>query len=107
MLVKANRTGRAKRYGQATVCLLPEFLRDVELHDMYQAVIEPRREVMRRVLRGGVERGELRADLDIELTLLMISGPNMMQNMMRWNPAIKEEGFAEALVDAVLRGASA
>jgi hypothetical protein len=37
----------------------------------------------------------------------MISGPNMMQNMMRWNPAIKEEGFAEALVDAVLRGASA
>lgn len=107
MLVKANRSGRALRYGQATVCLLPEFLKDEQLHDMYQAVIEPRRDVMRQVIRRGVETGELRADLDVELTLLMISGPSMMQNMLRWNPAIKEEGFAEALVDSVLRGAAA
>src|SRR5690349_6380219 len=50
MLVKANRSGRARRYGKATVCLLPEFLRDEQLHHMHQAVIEPRREVMRAVL---------------------------------------------------------
>jgi hypothetical protein len=41
------------------------------------------------------------------MTLLMISGPSMMQNMLRWNPAVKEEGFAESLVDGVLRGAAA
>jgi AcrR family transcriptional regulator len=107
MLVKANRTGRAERYGKVTACLLPELLKDDELAGMYHAVVEPRREVMRQVLRRGIESGELRPDLDVELTLLMISAPNMMQNMLRWNPRIKEEGFPEVLVDAVLRGAAA
>jgi AcrR family transcriptional regulator len=106
MLVKANRSGRAKRYGKATVCLLPEFLKDNELHHMYQAVIEPRRDVMRKVLQRGVDNGELRSDLNVELTLLMIQGPSMMQNMLNWNPNVAEDGFAEALIDSVLRGAS-
>ena len=107
MLVQANRTGRAKRYGAVTACLVPELLRDPDLLRMYQRVVEPRRDVMRQVLRRGVATGELRADLDVELTLLMISGPSMMQNMLNWNPEVAEEGFAEALVDAVLRGAAA
>ncbi|WP_307853578.1 TetR/AcrR family transcriptional regulator [Paractinoplanes toevensis] len=107
MLVKANRSGKARRYGKATVCLLPEFLKDEQLHHMYQAVIEPRRDVMRGVLRRGIENGELRPDLDVELSLLMIQGPGMMQHMLNWNPGIPEEGFAEALIDAFLRGASA
>ncbi|MFC7277065.1 TetR/AcrR family transcriptional regulator [Paractinoplanes rhizophilus] len=107
LLVKANRTGRARRYGKVTVCLMPEFVRDENLHSMYQAVIEPRRDLMRQVLRRGVANGELRADLDVELTLLMIAGPSMMQSLLHWNPAVQEEGFAEALVDSVLRGAAA
>jgi AcrR family transcriptional regulator len=107
MLVKANRSGRAKRFGKATVCLLPEFLRDEQLHQMHQAIVEPRRDVMRQVLRRGIDSGELRADLDVELTLLMIQGPGMMQNMLNWNPNVPEEGFAESLIDAVLRGAAA
>ena len=107
LLVKANRSGRALRYGQATVCLLPEFLKDPHLHDMYRAVVEPRRQVMREVLQRGVANGELRADLDVELALLMISGPSMMQNMLKWNPAVPSEGFAEALVDSFMRGAAA
>jgi AcrR family transcriptional regulator len=107
MLVKANRSGRAKRFGKATVCLLPEFLRDETLHQMHQAIVEPRRDVMRQVLRRGVENGELRPDLDIEMTLLMIQGPSMMQNMLNWNPSIPEEGFSETLIDAILRGAAA
>ncbi|GAA0576673.1 TetR/AcrR family transcriptional regulator [Paractinoplanes ferrugineus] len=107
MLVKANRSGRAQKYGKATVCLLPEFLKDEQLHHMYQAVIEPRRDVMRSVLRRGVQSGELRPDLDIELTLLMIQGPGMMQHMLNWNPNIADDGFAETLIDAILRGAAA
>ncbi|HEX9999375.1 MAG TPA: TetR/AcrR family transcriptional regulator [Actinoplanes sp.] len=107
MLIRANRTGRARRYGKVTACLLPEFNRDDELRAMYQAIIEPRRDVMRGVLRRGVATGELRADLEIELTLLMLSGPSMVQNMLSWNPRVPEDGFAEALVDAVLRGAAA
>jgi hypothetical protein len=37
----------------------------------------------------------------------MISGPSMMQNMLHWNPAVAEEGFAESLIDSILRGAAA
>ena len=105
MLVRANRTGRARRYGKVTACLLPELLKDDQLHSMYQAVVEPRRDVMRSVLRRGVDSGELRPDLDIELTLLMVQGPSMVQNMLRSTPHLTDEDFPEALVDAVLRGA--
>jgi AcrR family transcriptional regulator len=107
MLIRANRTARARRFGKATACLLPEFNRDDELRKMYQLIIEPRRDVMRGVLRRGVANGELRADLDVELALLMLSGPSMAQTMFSWNPRVPEDGFAEALVDAVLRGAAA
>ena len=107
MLVAANRTSRAKRYGKVTACLMPEFSRDAEMSRMYQTLMEPRRDVMRRVLQRGIETGELRADLDVELTLLMLSGPSMVQNMLNWNPRVPEEGFAESLVDALLRGAAA
>lgn len=107
MLVKANRSGRAERHGKVSACLIPEFIRDPSLHDMYQAVVEPRRDVTRQVLLRGIATGELRPDLDVELTLLMLSGPSMLQNMLRWNPRVPEEGYAEALVDALLRGAAA
>jgi AcrR family transcriptional regulator len=107
MLVASNRSKRLERYGKATACLLPELVRSPEMHRVHQGVMEPRRNLMRQVLRRGIETGELRADLDVELTLLMLSGPAMVQNMLKWNPLVPEEGFAEALVDAVLRGAAA
>ncbi|HEY0535722.1 MAG TPA: TetR/AcrR family transcriptional regulator [Actinoplanes sp.] len=106
-LVAANWTSRAKRYGKVTACLLPQFGADDEMHRVYRAITEPRREAMRQVLRRGIETGELRADLDVELSLLMISGPSLVQNMLRWNPLVAEEGFPETLVDAFLRGAGA
>ena len=108
MLVRANRTGRARRYGKVTACLLPELLKDDGLNNMYQAALEPRRDVMRSVLRRGIENGELRPDLDIEFTLLMIQGPSMMSNMMRSTAGhIPDDEFPEVLVDAILRGAAA
>jgi AcrR family transcriptional regulator len=106
MLVAGMRALRSEQYGKATACLLPELVRSPEMHRVHQGVIEPRRDVMRQVLRRGIENGELRADLDVELTLLMLSGPAIAQNMLRWNPHVPDEGFAEALVDAVLRGAA-
>jgi hypothetical protein len=62
---------------------------------------------MRGVLRRGVESGELRADLDIELTVLMLTAPGLAQNMLNLVPNVPRETFAEALVDAILRGAAA
>jgi AcrR family transcriptional regulator len=106
-LIKANRSSRQHNYGKVTACLMPELMRDEQIMAGYQAVIEPRREIMRNVLRRGVGTGELRADLDIELTLLMLVGPNMLNGLFPEKPRVPREGFAEALVDAVLRGAAA
>ena len=106
MLISAMRNKRMEHYGKVTMCLLPEIAKSPEMRRIYQGVIEPRRDVMRGVLRRGIATGELRADLDVELTLLMLSGPTAMQNMMHWNPQVPEDDFAEHLVDAILRGAA-
>jgi AcrR family transcriptional regulator len=106
-LIAANWTSRAKRYGKVTACLMPQYSRDEEMRRVYQTITEPRREAMRNVLRRGIARGELRADLDVELTMLMLSGPSVVQNMLHFSPGVPEEGFPEALVDAVIRGIGA
>jgi AcrR family transcriptional regulator len=106
MLISSMRHQPLDHYGKITACLIPELVKRPEMHRIYQSVMAPRRDVMRQVLARGIETGELRADLDVELTLLMLSGPTLAQNMLRWNPNVPDEGFAEALVDAVLRGAA-
>ncbi|WP_307798643.1 TetR/AcrR family transcriptional regulator [Actinoplanes flavus] len=106
-LIRANRTPRAQRHSKVIACLMPELLRDDELSRMYRDFIEPRREVTRQVLRRGIETGELRPDLDVELTQVMLSAPGMMKSILRFDLAIPDDEFAETLVDAVLRGASA
>jgi AcrR family transcriptional regulator len=85
-------------------CLLPEVQRSTSLHGCYQDVIEPRRQVMREVLRRGVQTGELRGDLDVELALSLLSAPVLVQSMLRWNPAIDSDDLAARVVDAVLAG---
>ncbi|MEV6342696.1 TetR/AcrR family transcriptional regulator [Actinoplanes sp. NPDC051851] len=105
-IVTANRSPRVEEYGKVTACLLPELLRDEELSRMHRAVMEPRREAMRAILRRGIRSGELRPDLDLELTLLMLSGPSMMRGIYGESTGVPSEGFGEALVDAILRGAA-
>ena len=107
MLIAGMRQKRMAQYGRVTACIFPEMVKSPEMYRVYQGVVEPRREVMREVLRRGIRTGELRADLDIEMTVLMLSGPALAQNMMRWNPNVPDENFAEVLVDSVLRGATA
>jgi AcrR family transcriptional regulator len=85
-------------------CLVPEVLRNPVQYRLYQEVIEPRREVMREVLRRGVVTGELRADLDIEVVLAMLTGPILIQKLLRWNPAIDDADLPERIVDALLGG---
>ncbi|WP_067506798.1 TetR/AcrR family transcriptional regulator [Actinoplanes sp. TFC3] len=107
MLVSYGRTKRSETYSRATACLMPEMVKRPDLHAVFQKIQEPRRNLLREVLRRGIETGELRADLDIELTLLLLTAPSLAQNVFTYNPAVPFEGFPEALVDAVLRGAAA
>jgi AcrR family transcriptional regulator len=106
-LVKAARQKTMKAYGRATACIFPELVRSPEMQAVHHRVTEPRRTVIRGILQRGVASGELRADLDVEMTLLLLTAPSLAQNMVRFNPNVPDEGFAEALVDTVLRGAAA
>ncbi|MEU6022766.1 TetR/AcrR family transcriptional regulator [Micromonospora sp. NPDC047134] len=85
-------------------CLVPEVKRNPERYALYQSIVEPRRAVMREVLRRGIRDGELRADLDIEVTLAMITGPMLIQRVMNWNPELDESTLAAKVVDQVLAG---
>jgi AcrR family transcriptional regulator len=56
--------------------LLAEAAGDREMHAIfYENLVAPRRAVMAEVLRRGVARGELRADLDVELAIDLLTGP--------------------------------
>jgi AcrR family transcriptional regulator len=70
-----------------------------------ETVVEPRREVIRSVLRRGVAAGELRTDTDIEAALLMLVGAVLAGS--RHEPSGIPPGFAERVVDELLRGLAA
>lgn len=86
-------------------CLGPALRRDGEFFQAYQAILEPRRQAMRAVLRRGIRHGELREDLDVEVAVAALGGAVALQRMMRWNPALDTEDLPERLVDLVLAGA--
>ena len=69
-----------------------------------ETVLEPRREVMRSVLRRGISTGELRADIDVELGMLSLSGTVLACSK---TPGPAAPGFAERVVDQLLLGLAA
>jgi AcrR family transcriptional regulator len=75
-----------------------------ELHRLFiRDVIEPRRERMRAVLRRGIETGELRPDIDIDLVMWLIMGA-VVNRARAWGSGPVPEDFADRLVDTALRG---
>jgi AcrR family transcriptional regulator len=84
--------GGAERYPE----LIARFTREV---------IEPRREVMRQVLRRGIASGELRPDIDIELTLWLIMGA-VAQRSRAFGAGPIPDDFGERAVDTLLAGIS-
>ena len=98
---------RDQRTARVMSCLVPEVRRSPEHHRLYQSLVEPQREAMRQVLRRGVQSGELRADLDIEVAVTVLNGPQLLQKMLRWHPDLDEGTLPERVVDTVLAGFSA
>ncbi|MEV0810014.1 TetR/AcrR family transcriptional regulator [Micromonospora sp. NPDC050200] len=85
-------------------CLVPEVNRRPDHFQLYQNIIEPRRQLMREVLRRGIRTGELRADLDVEVTMALLTGPILMQRILRWHPELDDGILPEKVVDGVLDG---
>jgi AcrR family transcriptional regulator len=70
-----------------------------------ETVVEPRREVIRAVLRAGVASGELRPDTDLEAALFMLTGAVLARG--KFQPEAVSAGYAERVVDELLRGLAA
>lgn len=89
--------------------LLPRVMSSVqqypEVIDQYRArVVERRSQRMRDLLARGVERGELRDDLDVDVAVTLLVGPILYIVMMRSTAQLIDRTTSERLVDGVLRG---
>jgi AcrR family transcriptional regulator len=94
------------RYAQQFALLHGEEQRYPLLVARYkEEVVEPRRELIRSVLRRGIQAGELRPDTDIEVAMLALTGAVMARGKHDITPA--EPGFAGRVVDELLRGIAA
>jgi AcrR family transcriptional regulator len=67
-----------------------------------ETVLEPRREVIRSVLRRGVATGELRASVDIEAALFMLTGAVLARG--KHEPGSMPPGYVQRVVDELLLG---
>jgi len=70
-----------------------------------ETVVEPRREVIRSVIRRGIETGELRADTDVEVAVLALSGTVMAREKSA--DRMFNGDFAARVVDGLLLGLAA
>jgi len=70
-----------------------------------ETVVEPRREVIRTVLRRGIATGELRPDLDVEAALFMLAGAVIARRGPEMGAV--PPGYPERVVDELLRGLAA
>ncbi len=85
--------------------LLAEKSRNPDFYRRYrEQVIEPRRAIMRNVLRRGVAAGELAAGLNVEVAQEMLVAPLILR-LIRMNPEESlPAGFVGNLVETVLSG---
>ena len=67
-----------------------------------ETVVEPRRDVIRSVLRSGMASGQLRPDLDVEIAMLTLTGAAMSRG--KYDTVGHNEDFAEHVVDSLLLG---
>jgi AcrR family transcriptional regulator len=75
----------------------PELARTVR-----EEFLAGRRVALSEVLRRGIERGELREDLDVELALDVLGGPLFYRLLVTGGPI--DEQLAEGVADLILRG---
>ena len=95
--------------GRSDRCL-PQVLSQAHLNPdlfeiYYERVVLVRRERVRAVLRDGVERGEVRDDIDLDLLVSLFTSPMISLTMMTpLSQRRVDDTTAASIVDAVLGG---
>ena len=79
--------------------------RHPELQEAFMRhIVEPRRRIVADVLRRGVERGEIRSDIDIELALDVLMGFVSYRHMISAGRPTYGRGGLEGVINLVLDG---
>jgi AcrR family transcriptional regulator len=92
--------------GRVLAGLIAEGQTDPETLAAYrEGVLEPRRAVVRRMLRRGIASGELRRDLDLDATLDAFYGSLLARLLLKYAPM--DDAYVDGLADTILRGIAA
>ena len=94
------------RRSHGSLALISTELRSMpELYRRYhEQVIEPRRLRLRLLLARGVEQGEIRADVDLELLGDLIVGPMLARTVLRPSAPLDDPNLSASIVDTLLQG---
>jgi AcrR family transcriptional regulator len=93
-------------YSQVLAALMSEMRHNSELAVVYrEQFLAPRRVESAAIIRRGIERGELRADIDVDLVLDMLIGTVVYRNLITGGDLTP--GAVERAVDQVLDGVAA
>ncbi|MEU5216291.1 TetR/AcrR family transcriptional regulator [Streptomyces sp. NPDC020807] len=104
LLESIRQRGLAKRTSAVLHHVFSEMQFYPKLYEAYhRTVIEPRRRLGLDAVRRGMESGEIRDDLDVELVNDLFTGPLLLRTVIRPGSTL-EPGLAEAVVDTVLDG---
>jgi len=108
----ARQAFRAKDTGEITelmIKLMSARARHPELQEAFlRCVIAPRRRIVAEVLERGIERGEIRADIDVELAMDVLMGLVSYRSMVTAGHGSLLDGDGiERVIDIVLDGIAA
>ncbi|MCU1391315.1 MAG: TetR family transcriptional regulator [Ilumatobacteraceae bacterium] len=98
-MTKASYEGRL---GDMMMSLMDAAQRDPELNRLVRAQTDQKRRFATEVLERAIARGEVSADLDVDLTVTLLSGPLVYTKLVRRMPLTNE--LIAAVVDSVLAG---
>jgi len=100
-MTKASYEGRL---GDMMLSLMDAAQRDPELGRLVRAQADQRRRFATSVIERAVARGDLPADLDVELTVTLLSGPLVYTKLVRRQRVTDE--LVASVVDSVLASLS-
>ncbi|WP_328944982.1 TetR/AcrR family transcriptional regulator [Streptomyces sp. NBC_00250] len=104
LLESLRERGLAKRTSNLLHNVFAQMQLYPKLWDAYHlSVIEPRRRMSLDTVRRGMERGEIRTDLDVEFVTDLLTGPLLLRTVLRPGASL-EPGLAEQVVDTVMEG---
>ena len=94
---------RDKPYGRVVAGLVAAAQADAEFSELYlERFVRPRRDAMRPILLRAIDRGEIPANIDLEVALDLIYGP--IYHRMLHGHAPLDERFARNVVDTIIAG---